>query len=119
MDSQLLKAKAEEFIQSYAAAMHTAPNATPEDCGAALASHYDPGFTFFTFSHKHTSPHREDAGHLISQGLKTLVAIGLGCDIRLRKSRVETFTKGSALCYVTWEVFPKSGNLRPWCFENL
>lgn len=44
---------------------------------------------------------------------------GVGCDIRLKGSRVEVASSGSALCFVTWEIFPAEGwKGEGWQWEN-
>jgi hypothetical protein len=112
-----IKASAEQFITSYAHAMSRAqpPSsqstpATPvPTIAAGLSSHYLPNFTSFTLGSVFTMPDAAAAHASIQSHLERLVSSGVGCDVRLRRSRVEVVSGTSALCWVTWGMFPAEG----------
>lgn len=63
-------------------------------------------------------PNQEIAFASVKQHLDNFERTGLGYDIRLKKSRVETVSPASALCWVTWEIHPKNG-VEKWEWENV
>ena len=122
-----IEAAAQKYIESYAAAMHLAHSspATPiPDIAKALGSHYLPGLVSLTHGHIVSAPHFTDAkasAASIEKHLEKFVNSGVGVDIRLKKSRVETIegVGGSALCFLTWAIFPTEGwKGEAWHWEN-
>ena len=54
-------------------------------------------------------PDHAFASSLIEGHLGRMVKVGVGYDIRLKRSRVQVVNDGSsssALCFITWEMFP-------------
>lgn len=111
---------AQIFVQSYASAMHTAqsPDATSTSCATALASHYLPGMTRYTFGHKHCFETQADSVAGIKAHLEAFERSGLGYDIRLRRSSVESLSSHSAICWLTWGITPKNGAVG-WSWQNV
>ena len=114
------KTSAEAYVQSYASAMHTAqnPDVTTSSCAAALGAHYLPGLVAFVFGHHHSLATQEEWVGGIKQHLEKFKKSGLGYDIRLAKSRVESVSASSAMCFVTWKILPKNG-VEGWEWENV
>ncbi|MDI1492266.1 MAG: hypothetical protein OHK93_003478 [Ramalina farinacea] len=114
-----VKESATAFAQSYAAAMHLGQQAstTPESCGEALANHYLPTFTAYVMgTQTQIVADTRIAG--VTDHLQKFQKHGLGMDVRLKALRVEVVSElGSALCWITWEVFPKNGQ-SGWAWEN-
>ena len=100
--------------------MHTArnPDVTTSSCAAALAAHYLPGLVAFVFGHHHSLATQEDWKEGIKQHLENFEKSGLGYDIRLAKSRVESVSANSAMCFVTWKILPNNG-VEGWEWENV
>jgi hypothetical protein len=110
--SPSIETAAQSFIQSYATAMHLAQSQPPTPLptiASTLASHYLPGFTSFTLGQISPMPNHAFASSLIKGHIERMVKVGVGCDIRLKMSRVQVVNGGSgssALCFITWEIFP-------------
>jgi hypothetical protein len=111
---------AEAYVQSYASAMHTAqnPEVTISSCAAALGAHYLPGLIAFIFGHQTSFPTQDKWVAIIEQHLEKFEKSGLGYDIRLARSRVESVSASSAMCFVTWKILPKNG-VEDWEWENV
>lgn len=111
---------AEACVQSYATAMHLAqnPSTTPQSCAASMGAHYLPGMISFTFGHQHAFNTEADAVAGIASHLEKFEKHGLGMDIRLKTSTVKAVSVASAMCFVTWEIFPKNG-VKGWEWENV
>ncbi|KAI9701622.1 MAG: hypothetical protein M1820_006393 [Bogoriella megaspora] len=116
-----IRTAAEDFANSYAAAMAIGPQSLDNTtkCASALASHYLENFTSFTFGHIRTLPTGEDAVNGIDKHLQNFVKHGLGLDVRLKKSRVEVVSLSSALCWITWELYPLDKSIEGWDWENV
>ena len=114
-----VKESATAFAQSYAAAMHLGQQAstTPESCGEALANHYlSPNTAYVMGAQNQMMDDTKVAA--VTNHLKRFQKHGLGMDVRLKALRVEVVSElGSALCLITWEVFPKNGQ-PGWAWEN-
>lgn len=135
---------ASNFLASYTQAMAegSAPvsGLTDERVGQIaqnLSSHYLPTFGSYTMGHYVTfPPAAEEKQELVKQHLQRFLVQGLGLDIRLKASRVDVLseyplppgsyggehisTMGSAVCFVTWEIFPpKESGVEGWHWENV
>ena len=113
-----IQASATKHAQSYANAMHLGRDAstTAQACGEALAPHYLPNI--FTLGQQSSMATRQEAIESTASHLKRFEKQGLGFDVRLKQLRVHPLSPGSAMCWMTWEIYPRNGQT-PWDWENI
>ncbi|TEA13417.1 hypothetical protein C8034_v004859 [Colletotrichum sidae] len=87
------------------------------EVAASLASFYLTNFTSFTLGQVTTLPDNATAGVLTQ--LRLLNTSGVGTDIRPCGARVEVVSSKSAICWVTFEIYPRSRNLARWTWTNV
>lgn len=54
----------------------------------------------------------------VIEHLERFERVGLGHDIRLVKSRVDPVSASSALCWLSWKIYPKN-EMEGWTWENV
>ena len=91
---------------------------TPQSCAEALVKHYLPGFTAFVFGHQAHVGNSDEALTTVTAYLEKFEKFGLGMDVRMKNLKAQVISEGSALCWITWEVFPKDGK-KGWDWENV
>ncbi|KAM7182852.1 hypothetical protein V8F20_012822 [Naviculisporaceae sp. PSN 640] len=123
-------------IKSYAAAVSLGADPSkvpPSQAAAAMAEHYLPNVTLFTLGSITTFPTQQFAAAQIENLLGQYNRSGLGADIRLDHSRVDPVSEQSALCWITWKIFPASvetsgkqekskdsdTSTKPWSFTDV
>jgi len=94
------------------------PDSSTKSCAEALAAHYLPMMIAFTHGHQATFRDQEDAVASVLMHLSRFEKAGLGINIRLQGSRIETVSPASALCWVTWRIEPKN-EIAPWEWANV
>lgn len=100
---------AKAAIKSYAAAVSLGadPSKVPASQAAAvMATHYLPNATLFTLGSINTFPNPQIAALQIEGLLLQYNRSGLGADIRLDHDRIDAVSEQSALCWITWKIFP-------------
>lgn len=101
----------EALCQSYGQAML-------DKDGKAIAGHYVFPYLSFTSGHVHRFDDRATADEACSQQVARFERAGIGSDIRLKDYMVVHVSSGSALCHLTWEVFPANG-MPGWTWLNI
>jgi hypothetical protein len=86
--------------------------------GKAIAGHYLFPYISFTSGHIHRFEDRATADLACSEQVARFERSGIGSDIRLKDYRVVPVSDGSALCHLTWEVFPQNG-MDGWTWLNI
>jgi len=129
-----IRARAESFCHSYAKAMSlgTSPKATTADIAEALFSHYRPtDFTAFSMGQRIVMGDATSEVPKMEKYLQQWLSHGIGLDIRMERHRVdvvsdlgETGGGGSAMCWITWRVYPASPegagrSIEGWEWENM
>jgi len=102
--------KAADFVKSYDAASKAGD---PK----ALASHYAEPYTSFTFGQVSQFATREAALAQVTPWLARFKEYGLD-DMWLAQLSIDTVSDTFALCHVTWEVRPRSGQ-SGWRWTNI
>lgn len=85
----------------------------------SLASFYLSNFTSFTLGGVTTVGGENKATEGVLKQLQQLNASGLGTDIRLRGSSVDVVSKQSAVCWVTFEILPRTKKIGRWSWTNV
>jgi len=130
-----LLAAAKSAIRIYAAAIALGTNSSisTSETAAAMAELYLPNFTSFTLGSVTVFPDTTVARAGIEGTLIQFNKTGLGADIRLDHSRVDVVSAQSAICWVTWKIFPKGSEVgkgtgrkgakngvpKPWTFVDV
>ena len=102
---------AEEFCRSYGRAML-------DKDGKAIAGHYLFPYISFTSGIVTTFDDRETADEACVGQVARFERTGVGSDIRLQDFKVVPVSDESALCHLTWEVFPENG-MPGWKWLNI
>jgi hypothetical protein len=89
-----------------------------EKDGRAIAGHYVFPYISFTSGHVHRFEDRATADRACAEQVARFERSGIGSDIRLKEYKVVLVSHGSALCHLTWEVFPENGMAR-WTWLNV
>ncbi|KAK3940013.1 hypothetical protein QBC46DRAFT_386446 [Diplogelasinospora grovesii] len=118
---------AKQAILAYAAAVSKGsnPSIPVSDVAASMAELYLPNFTSFTLGSITVFATRPDAQAAIERLLCSYNTSGIGADIRKYDSRVEPVSASSAICWITWEIFPNPGTtdgkgaVEPWKFTDV
>ena len=103
--------RAGKFCHSYGEAMARSDS-------AGLVGHY--GFPYISFTNGYITSFDsvEQANAAVASHVERFDTTGLGSDIRLTDYRVEAASPTSALCHLTWEIFP--ANATPgWAWTNI
>ncbi|MDD3799013.1 MAG: hypothetical protein PHE36_07530 [Novosphingobium sp.] len=77
--------------------------------GRAIAGHYLFPYTSFTLGQVHTFADRATADAACTDQIACFERTGVGSDIRMTGCEVVPVSPDSALCHVTWAVFPANG----------
>ena len=102
---------AEALCESYGQAM------IAKD-GRAIAGHYVFPYISFTQGRVHSFEDRATADVACIGQVDRFDRIGVGTDIRLIDYKVVSVSAGSALCHLTWEIFPVDGT-PGWEWTNI
>lgn len=86
--------------------------------GRAVAGHYVFPYVSFTLGQVHTFDDRATADAACTQQIARFDKIGVGTDIRITHYKVVPVSDESALCHITWEVFPANGT-PGWKWTNI
>ncbi|OCC22438.1 hypothetical protein MB02_16900 [Croceicoccus estronivorus] len=86
--------------------------------GKAIAGHYVFPYYSFTLGQVHCFDDRATANDACSDQVARFERAGVGSDIRMREFEVVQVSDGSALCHITWEVFPVNG-MAGWSWTNV
>jgi len=92
----------EEFCRSYG-------EATLDKTGREIARHYVYPFVSFTLGHVNTFTDRAHAEVGCRRQIARYEHAGIGNDIRLKDFEIVQVCETSALCTLTWELFPTNG----------
>ncbi len=68
-----------------------------------------PVYTAFTLGNRRIYNSSEEAVAGVIAHLERFEPVGLNFDIRLVKSRAESLSASSALCWLSWRNYPKNG----------
>ena len=101
----------EAFCESYGQAML-------DKDGRAIAGHYLFPYVSFTNGGVHTFDDRATADEACIGQVARFERAGVGSDIRLKDFKVVPVSAESALCHLTWEVFPENGT-PGWTWLNI
>jgi len=116
-----IQEKAEQHVHSYAKALAAAPSQGTEKTAEALHSHWAQK-NFVAFTHGHTSLNNStDADRLgTKRYLDKFIEAGIGLDIRLASHRIEVVSSGSAICFMTWAIYPpETAVVQGWEWVNV
>lgn len=102
---------AEAFCRSYGQAML-------DKDGRAIAGHYLFPYISFTLGQVHSFEDRAAADTACIDQVTRFDRAGVGTDIRLTDFKVVEVSDASALCHLTWEVFPVNG-MPGWSWTNV
>ena len=107
MENDIL-ALANAHIDSYAAAAARGRKDTIplRDLAAEYAIHYLPSWTAYTLGTTFTSNSREENAETLERTLNLYRKHGIGTDVRKVKSRVVKVSATSAICFITWSLYP-------------
>ncbi|KAK3985402.1 ankyrin repeat-containing domain protein [Cladorrhinum sp. PSN332] len=111
------KLAAENTIKSYASAIASLVNddsSTPSSTATAMAAFYLPNFISFCMGTMTTFPDQAFATAAVGTALAQWKNSGLGNDIRLERYRVDETGKASAICYITWRIYPEDKSIEGW-----
>jgi len=86
--------------------------------GRAIAGHYLFPYVSFTNGGVHTFDDRATADEACIGQVARFERTGVGSDIRLKDFKVVPVSADSALCHLTWEVFPENGT-PGWTWLNI
>jgi hypothetical protein len=86
--------------------------------GKMLAGYYLFPYISFTSGHVHRFEDRAIADESCEGQVRRFERAGIGSDIRLVDYKVVPVSEGSALCHLTWAVFPKNG-MESWTWLNI
>lgn len=86
--------------------------------GRAIAGHYLFPYISFTNGGVHTFDDRATADEACTGQVARFERTGVGSDIRLKDFKVVPVSADSALCHLTWEVFPENGT-PGWSWLNI
>ncbi|WP_232476024.1 hypothetical protein [Flavisphingomonas formosensis] len=86
--------------------------------GRAIAGHYLFPYISFTNGGVHTFDDRATADEACTGQVARFERTGVGSDIRLKDFKVVPVSADSALCHLTWEVFPENGT-PGWTWLNI
>ncbi len=101
----------EAFCRSYGKAME-------EKDGRAIASHYLFPYISFTLGQIHSFADRTTADEACSLQIARFEKAGVGTDIRIKDVKIVPVSENSALCHLTWEIFPED-NRPGWSWLNI
>ncbi|KAK4225927.1 hypothetical protein QBC38DRAFT_248736 [Podospora fimiseda] len=108
---------AEKTIESYAsslASLISDPSCTSSSTATAMAAFYLPNFVSFCMGTMTIFADQAFSTAAMETGLTQWKDSGLGNDIRLERYSIEETGKASAICYVTWRIFPEMKDIEGW-----
>ncbi|KAK1572775.1 uncharacterized protein LY79DRAFT_569734 [Colletotrichum navitas] len=116
-----IKEAAQAAMMAYGLATEQGGNASAPLEGVAdtLASFYLTNFTSFALGGISSLPNHEAATAGVLYQLKALNQSGLGTDIRFCGGRVDVVSDQSALCWVTFEIKPRTDKIEAWSWTNV
>ncbi|KAJ0335772.1 hypothetical protein COL922a_008786 [Colletotrichum nupharicola] len=114
-----IREAARAAITAYGLATEKGGNASIplQDVAASLAAFYLTNFTSFTLGEVTVLPNDPVPG--VFKQLRLLNQSGIGTDIRPRGGRVEVVSAESAICFVTFEIYPKTRKIDKWSWTNV
>lgn len=86
--------------------------------GCALAGHYLFPYISFTLGQTHSFADRATADAACQEQVDRFERAGVGSDIRLADVRIVPVAADSALCHVTWQLFP-ANTVPGWSWTNV
>ena len=86
--------------------------------GRAIAAHYVYPYYSFTLGQVHCFEDRATADVACADQVERFEKAGVGSDIRITDHKVVEVSPDSALCHITWEVFPSNGT-PGWKWTNV
>ncbi|KAK1980173.1 hypothetical protein LZ30DRAFT_724051 [Colletotrichum cereale] len=116
-----IKEAAQAAMMAYGLATEQAGNASAplEGVADALASFYLANFTSFALGGISTLQNHESASAGVLYQLQRFNQSGLGTDIRYCGGRVDVVSNQSALCWVTFEIMPRTDKFEKWSWTNV
>ncbi|KAK2009430.1 hypothetical protein LZ32DRAFT_414555 [Colletotrichum eremochloae] len=116
-----IKEAAQAAMMAYGLATEQGGNASAPLEGVAdtLASFYLANFTSFSLGGIKTLPNHEAATAGVLYQLQKLNQSGLGTDIRYNGGHIDVVSNQSALCWVTFEIRPKTDKIEGWSWTNV
>ncbi|KAK2058286.1 hypothetical protein LY76DRAFT_593410 [Colletotrichum caudatum] len=116
-----IKDAAQAAMTAYGLAAEQAGNmsAPLKDAADAMASFYLANFTVFNLGGISTLANQEAARAGVLYQLQALNQSGLGTDIRYCGGRVDVVSDQSALCWVTFEIKPRTDKVEGWSWTNV
>ncbi|KAK2023154.1 hypothetical protein LX32DRAFT_698139 [Colletotrichum zoysiae] len=116
-----IKEAAQAAITAYGLAAEQAGNTSAplKDAADAMASLYLANFTAFALGGISTLANQEVARAGVLSQLNTMNQSGLGTDIRFCGGRVDVVSNQSALCWVTFEIRPRTDKVEGWSWTNV
>ncbi|GKT44888.1 uncharacterized protein ColSpa_05069 [Colletotrichum spaethianum] len=116
-----IKEAARAAITAYGLATEQGGNASVplRDVADSVASFYLANFTSFTLGGITTLENHDIATSGVLKQLQRLNQSGLGTDIRLCSGRVDVVSSQSALCWVTFEITPRTDKIEKWSWTNV
>ncbi|KAF9880716.1 hypothetical protein CkaCkLH20_01758 [Colletotrichum karsti] len=114
-----IREAARAAITAYGLATEKGGNASIplQDVAESLAAFYLTNFTAFTLGKITVLPNDPVPGVL--RQLRLLNESGIGTDIRPRGGKVEVVSSESAICWVTFEIFPRTRAVTRWTWTNV
>ena len=112
-----IEADAAKHLDNYASSILLGSDGSTLEAAKAILDCYLPGFTAFTMGDRAQFNSPSDDLKGIDSYLQIWVKHGIGLDMRVQSHRIEPVSPFSALCWATWEVFPKDGT-KGWTWEN-
>lgn len=86
--------------------------------GRALAAHYVYPYYSFTLGQVHCFEDRATADAACADQVERFEKAGVGSDIRITDCKLAEVSADSALCHITWQVFPADGT-PGWQWTNV
>ncbi|GJC79752.1 hypothetical protein ColLi_02590 [Colletotrichum liriopes] len=116
-----IKEAARAAITAYGLAAQQGGNVSVplQNVADSLASFYLANFTSFTLGGISTLQNHDIATSGVLKQLQKLNQSGLGTDIRLCNGRVDVVSNQSALCWVTFEIIPRTDKIGKWSWTNV
>ena len=86
--------------------------------GRVMAGHYLFPYISFTLGHVHTFDDRATADAGCADQIDRFERAGVGSDIRITDYKIVEVSPDSALCHITWEIFP-TNDMVGWRWTNI
>ncbi|KAL0942861.1 uncharacterized protein CTRU02_200747 [Colletotrichum truncatum] len=114
-----IKEAARAAVTAYGLASEKGGNTSVplQEVAESLASFYLTNFTSFTLGQVTTLP--QDPAPGVLKQLQLLNESGLGTDIRPCAARIEVVSSQSAMCWITFEIFPRTKKIDRWTWTNI